>query len=71
MNRREFLRILSLSAAAATAPRIIFDMGANSHLYVPHTSIYNNTFIIEDLRFSEMVQEMYNKYKRVFTIYGI
>lgn len=33
MNRRNFLRSLGLLSAAAATPKLIFDLGANSHLY--------------------------------------
>lgn len=31
MNRRDFLRMLGIGAAAAVAPKFIFDVGANLH----------------------------------------
>jgi len=33
MNRRRFLHLLGIGAVSVAAPKLIFDMGKNSHLY--------------------------------------
>jgi hypothetical protein len=38
MNRRDFLKLLSIGAAFVAAPKLIFDMGKNSHIYTPKES---------------------------------
>lgn len=39
MNRRDFLKVLGISAASIAAPKIIFDIGANSRIYAPRFNL--------------------------------
>ena len=39
MNRRDFIKALSVGAASITAPKFIFDMGANSRIYAPRLEL--------------------------------
>ena len=40
MNRREFLKLMGITAAGMAAPKLIFDMGKNSHIYTPQYEAY-------------------------------
>lgn len=37
LSRRDFIRLLGIGAAGVVAPKLIFDVGKNSHLYTPQT----------------------------------
>jgi len=54
MNRRQFLKLLSIGAASVAAPKFIFDTGANLYKYDRERELQEAAQMIAD-RFAEYV----------------
>ena len=59
MNRRDFLKLLGISTAGMAAPKLIFDMGKNSHIYTPifDDDVARGLFILAD-RIKAQIEEI-------------